>query len=127
MNVFIAIIEEAYISTRMKHKNSLIYTYLKLEPDFVEFKEQDDLSDQQVDPKKTSQKLTGSYFPDNHFLKYDKEQKRIKKAIYSKNTLREALSLDYEKILHKNPKEKSKGEIEDVLKELFENVSFAHE
>jgi hypothetical protein len=39
MNVFIAIIEEAYITIKMKNKNHWIYMYLKLDNQYVELKE----------------------------------------------------------------------------------------
>jgi hypothetical protein len=39
MNVFIAIIEEAYITIKMKNKNHWIYMYLKLDNEYVELKE----------------------------------------------------------------------------------------
>ena len=40
MNVFIAIIEEAYITIKMKNRNHWIYAYLKLDPKYEEIKEQ---------------------------------------------------------------------------------------
>lgn len=39
MNVFIAIIEEAYITIKMNDRNHWIYMYLKLDQNFVELKE----------------------------------------------------------------------------------------
>jgi len=39
MNVFIAIIEEAYITIKMKDKNHWIYMYLKLDSKYIGMKE----------------------------------------------------------------------------------------
>lgn len=39
MNVFIAIIEEAYITIKMKNKNHWIYMYLKLDNQYVELRD----------------------------------------------------------------------------------------
>ena len=122
MNVFIAIIEEAYVSTRMQNKNNLIFTYLKLDPEYVEFKEDDDFVPGNKGGRMPERKTTGTLLPEQ-LIKYDKDQKDIKKAIYSKNTLREALNINYEKILNTNPKDKAKVEIENILQEHFNSVS----
>jgi len=127
LNVFIAIIEEAYVSIRMTHKNSLVYTYLKLEPDFIDFKDDSDDVNDEYKPlpgdlnRQESRKLGTTLLPEQ-INKYDSEQKRIKQSIYSKNTLREALNIDYKKLLNKNPREKTKIEVDNILKEHFQNV-----
>lgn len=61
MNVFIAIIEEAYITIKMKDKNHWIYMYLKLDPKYVELKEDKTSKNNQLSSLHEPNRLSDTY------------------------------------------------------------------
>ena len=73
MNVFIAIIEEAYITIKMKNKNHWIYLYLKLDPNYVAMKEGGKLNEAAIKNEDYFEEDVSSFGPSkggeikNHF------------------------------------------------------------
>ena len=123
MNVFIAIIEEAYITIKMKNRNHWIYAYLKLDPKYEEIKEQ-------------TKNITTNYNtePNNPSLldnvSKNKEQKKVMSELASKNILRNILSLDKMEFndidnsdkQYEMEKVKVESSLEKIFKKIEENV-----
>ena len=119
MNVFIAIIEEAYITIKMKNRNHWIYAYLKLDPKYEEIKEQ-------------TKNITTNYNtePNNPSLldnvSKNKEQKKVMSELASKNILRNILSLDKKEFndIDNSDKqyEKEKVKVESSLEKIFKKI-----
>jgi len=119
MNVFIAIIEEAYITIKMKNRNHWIYAYLKLDPKYEEIKEQ-------------TKNITTNYNtePNNPSLldnvSKNKEQKKVMSELASKNILRNILSLDkmeFNDIDNSDKQyEKEKVKVESSLEKIFKKI-----
>jgi hypothetical protein len=78
MNVFISIIEEAYVSTKMQNQNHWIYSYLKIDPNYVHIK---DIDDSKNEGKR------GDLLMD-----HSKQRNKLLQSLNSKNILREAIS-----------------------------------
>jgi len=124
MNVFIAIIEEAYITIKMKNRNHWIYTYLKMNDKYEEIKQKSkhlttSIHDEIKTPSRNHDELSKS-----------KEQRKVLSEVASKNILRTILSLDKVDIKDndntdsKFEKEKKKVDesLEKVFKKIEENV-----
>ena len=120
MNVFIAIIEEAYITIKMKNRNHWIYAYLKMDPKYEEIKQKSkhlttSIHDEVKTPSKAHDELSKS-----------KEQKKVLSEVASKNILRRILSLDKVEIKDKdkidNAYEKEKMKIDESLEKIFKKI-----
>jgi translation initiation factor 2B subunit (eIF-2B alpha/beta/delta family) len=120
MNVFIAIIEEAYITVKMKNRNHWIYAYLKLDPKYEEIENK-------------THNLTSSFKEEikppsnrNNELSKSKEQKKVMNELTSKNILRNILNLDkidFQDIEGaENKFEKDKKKVEANLERIFQKI-----
>ena len=140
MNVFISIIEEAYVSIKMKSQNHWIYSYLKLDQKYVEINNKDNGKNEEKNgnsfDKKEENKFSrlnslnlnqGKSFANNSDQLYDKNFERMVSKVNSKNMLREIL-LNNENEGNKskaNEKgERTKEELEKLLENYFKNVKF---
>lgn len=93
MNVFISIIEEAYASTKIRNQSQWIYSYLKIDPNYVEINNLDN---------NNSKTMEESYSPEkkhdfSRSLKKslelpEKEHKKIMSKVKSQNILNEIIS-----------------------------------
>lgn len=133
MNVFISIIEEAYVSIKMKSQNHWIYSYLKIDPKYVEINkenEKENLDKTATQDKKEEQSrfskmnsMSKSLVNTSDQL-YDKNFEKMMSKVNSKNMLRDILlnneSINRSKI---RPGEKSKEELEKILDTYFKNVN----
>lgn len=136
MNVFISIIEEAYVSTKMKNQNHWIYSYLKIDPDYVKIKDLESLKENdirdEIDSSATHnhahkrKTITSASHHDisnrssSLIHRHNKEHQELFSAVKSKNILREAVSIDkhkYEKQIEMN-----KQELEKTIEVHFSNV-----
>lgn len=100
MNVFISIIEEAYVSSKTRDKNHWIYSYLKVDPQYVEIHPEGNIpieKVQQINKKIKNEDVNPS---DDEDLKdkendeelFEKDYSKIKKKIRSQNSLRDLLN-----------------------------------
>jgi hypothetical protein len=134
MNVFISIIEEAYVSTKMKNQNHWIYSYLKIDPDYVQIKDLEELKENEerdttatnnhMRDRKTVVSNTNqdqTYKSSSLIHRHNKEHKELFSAVKSRNILREAVSIDKNKIVKKS--EMNKQELERTIEVHFSNVS----
>ena len=119
MNVFIAIIEEAYITIKMKNRNHWIYAYLKLDPKYDEIKEQTKNINKNYNTEPNNPSLL-----DN--VSKNKEQKKVMSELASKNILRNILSLDkmeFNDIDNSDKQyEKEKVKVESSLEKIFKKI-----
>jgi hypothetical protein len=122
MNVFISIIEEAYVSTKMKNQNHWIYSYLKIDPKYVELKE---LAENSPEANIKIHGKVNDNKKQDIFAKHDKQQRKILSDVKSKNILREIISENNDKrktILKKD--DIGKKDIEKSLEIKFNKVNF---
>lgn len=107
MNIFISIIEEAYISSKTRDKNHWIYSYLKVDPQFVDIqsgenKKLDKLEDydkkiQEFEDFESKENKNTNFDKDNLDLKqplYKKEYKNVKKLINKNQVIKDIMNLD---------------------------------
>lgn len=107
MNIFISIIEEAYISSKTRDKNHWIYSYLKVDPQFVDIqsgenKKLDKLEDydkkiQEFEDFESKENKNTNFGKDNLDLKqplYKKEYKNVKKLINKNQVIKDIMNLD---------------------------------
>lgn len=107
MNIFISIIEEAYISSKTRDKNHWIYSYLKVDPQFVDIqsgenKKLDKLEDydkkiQEFEDFESKENRNTSFGKDNLDLKqplFKKEYKNVKKLINKNQVIKDIMNLD---------------------------------
>lgn len=151
MNVFISIIEEAYVSSKTRDKNHWIYSYLKVDPQFVEInhegnkpikkielmnkkikEDKDKNDDEDLDLKENSNKEEKEDL-------YEKDYDRIKKKIKSRNTLKEILNIGQKQLKRSytfnyfkrinnnsndnNTKNRSNKSKDDYEEEYFDNTN----
>jgi hypothetical protein len=122
MNVFISIIEEAYVSTKMKNQNHWIYSYLKIDPNYVQLKDVDE------NKQKRHSQTNDNNIPDiaeskaSRFLeKHNKEGEKVINHIKSKNIFREAI---FESSKKKNNNNKiDKVDYEKTIESHFNSVN----
>ena len=132
MNVFISIIEEAYVSIKMKSQNHWIYSYLKIDPKYVEINkenEKDNLNKSGMQDKKDEQSRFSKVNSMSKSLVntadqlYDKNFEKMISKVNSKNMLRDILlnndTTNRNKI---RPEERSKEDLEKILDTYFKNV-----
>jgi len=132
MNVFISIIEEAYVSIKMKSQNHWIYSYLKIDPKYVEINkenEKDNLNKSGMQDKKDEQSRFSKVNSMSKSLVntadqlYDKNFEKMMSKVNSKNMLRDILlnndTTNRNKI---RPEERSKEDLEKILDTYFKNV-----
>ena len=129
MNVFIAIIEEAYITIKMTNRNHWIYAYLKLDDKdrHLEMKE-DKFDTKSVNPhevKKMSsfhnEKMSSKSFKTNTELV--KAEKIATNDYNPKSILKDIKSLDTHSNLRSTKKyEKEKNDVEKGFEKLFNKV-----
>lgn len=100
MNVFISIIEEAYVSSKTRDRNHWIYSYLKVDPQYVEIHPEGNKPIEKVQQmnKKIMNEDDGNHSEEEEKEKheeelYEKDYSKIKKKIRSQNSLRDLLSL----------------------------------
>lgn len=135
MNVFISIIEEAYVSSKTRDKNHWIYSYLKVDPQFVEIheegnkqiekieqmnkkiKEHDQDEDEELTKGRDQEAEIYQEDKDFNALReeektkknkenlYSKDYDKIKKIIRSKNSMADILSIEKTELKGKHPKE----------------------
>jgi hypothetical protein len=113
MNVFISIIEEAYVSTKIKNQNHWIYSYLKIDPRYVELKDidkNDESPEKKSKPQPQSSLGLGSSFDIG-----GKAHRKIVSDVKSKNILREVISTE-------KSEEFNKDDVEKVLNSHFNTV-----
>lgn len=133
MNVFISIIEEAYVSIKMKSQNHWIYSYLKIDPKYVEInKENQPESSNTKDTKEIEKKEDNRFSKMNSLNRslvntadqlYDKNFEKMMSKVNSKNMLREILLNNDGQLKNKvKPGEKNKEELEKILDTYFKNV-----
>lgn len=104
MNVFISIIEEAYVSSKMHNRNHWVYSYLKIDPNYVSLDEKG-----QEDQSKS------------------KDQRKLMKEVYSKNVLREIVSKPSIEESFKSsigPNKQNKLDVEKNLDQCFQTVLY---
>lgn len=123
MNIFVSIIEEAYVSTKMKNDSS-IYSYLKIDPNYVELKELKELKEDEKDDK---EELDNNLINNNHnYLglteKNEKRLKKLKSQEKSKNILREIVTNTNEHGRRLKTNDISKREIELIFEDKFGKV-----
>ena len=116
MNVFISIIEEAYVSTKIKNQNHWIYSYLKIDPKYVEIKDikgETEIKEENKDNKKLPIKKAISI--NSSYDVKDRQQRKIVSDVKSKNILREIIS-------DTRNMEEQREDIEKILNTLFNSV-----
>jgi hypothetical protein len=118
MNVFISIIEEAYVSTKIKNQNHWIYSYLKIDPKYVEIKDikgenekMEEVKDNRKLPLKKAISIGSNYDVQ------DRQQRKIVSDVKSKNILREILS-------DTKTNDEQRENVEKTLNILFNTVKF---
>jgi len=131
MNVFISIIEEAYVSIKMKSQNHWIYSYLKIDPKYVEINKEND-KDNNIKNGNQDKKEENRFSKMNSMSKslvntsdqlYDKNFEKMMSKVNSKNILRDILLNNDTYSKHKiKPGEKNKEELEKILETYFKNV-----
>lgn len=136
MNVFISIIEEAYVSIKMKSQNHWIYSYLKIDPKYVEINkenEKETLNKTGINDKKDEQSRFSKMNSMSKSLVntadqlYDKNFEKMMSKVNSKNMLRDILlNNDTTNRNRIRPGEKSKEELEKILDTYFKNVSLSN-
>ncbi len=118
MNVFISIIEEAYVSSKTKDRSHWIYSYLKVDPNYIEIKQ---------DGKKADANKKAEIQIENE---QNQEDDKIKQKVQTENTIREILNTKQEEVFEEkkkqdeSPKEKLKdkeSEVIDLLTKSFKN------
>ena len=114
MNVFISIIEEAYVSTKIKNQNHWIYSYLKIDPRYVELKDIDKGIESPEKKEKVKPQSRSTLALANSFDIGGKEQRKIVTEVKSKNILREVIS--------NKPEEFNKDDVEKILNSHFNTV-----
>lgn len=144
MNVFISIIEEAYVSIKMKSQNHWIYSYLKLDQKYVEINNKDN---EKIDEKNTTNIMgspekerkddrkfsrmnslnlgQGKSLVNNSDQLYDKNFERMVSKVNSKNMLREILlnnENEGSRLKASEKGERTKEELEKILENYFKNV-----
>lgn len=142
MNVFISIIEEAYVSIKMKSQNHWIYSYLKLDQKYVEInnnKEKENEKEDTKNPPSPEKKLEekrfsrinsfnltqGKIITNNSDQLYDKNFERMVSKVNSKNMLREILlnnENEGSRFKANEKGERTKEELEKILENYFKNV-----
>jgi hypothetical protein len=138
MNVFISIIEEAYVSIKMKSQNHWIYSYLKLDQKYVEINNKDEGKSEDknnISINQTAIGKDGNKYPNTLTSKksymnntdqlYDKNFERMVSKVNSKNMLREILlnnENEGNKLRVSEKGEKTKEELEKILDNYFKNV-----
>jgi len=143
MNVFISIIEEAYVSIKMKSQNHWIYSYLKLDEKYVEINNKENGNGKTEDKnslsplkkgkeetkfsKMNSMSLSPGRSLANNTIDqlYDKNFERMVSKVNSKNMLREILlnnENEGNKFKGNDKREKTKEELEKILENYFKNV-----
>jgi hypothetical protein len=115
MNVFISIIEEAYVSTKIKNQNHWIYSYLKIDPRYVELKDIDKGIESPEKKPQVKPHSRSTLAMANSFDIGGKEQRRIVTDVKSKNILREFISSN-------KPEEINKDDVEKILNSHFNTV-----
>jgi hypothetical protein len=115
MNVFISIIEEAYVSTKIKNQNHWIYSYLKIDPRYVELKDIDKNPESPDKKNNFKPQFRHSQALPNSFELGGKEHRKIANDVKSKNILREAISSNKQE-------EFNKEDVERVLNSHFNTV-----
>ncbi len=119
MNVFISIIEEAYVSTKMRNQNHWIYSYLKIDPNYIKIKDVGEAGNEIDDHGDLVRKEDG--YEEKVMTK---EKSKLLKSITSKNILREAVSFSGDKTSKKiEDNKENKENIEKLIESHFVKVS----
>lgn len=98
MNVFISIIEEAYVSSKTKDRSHWIYSYLKVDPQYIEIKQDGKRPD---DIKKAEIKIE-----DEGTALLHKDQDKIEQKVQTENTIREILNTKQEEVFEEKKEER---------------------
>ena len=125
MNVFISIIEEAYVSIKMKSQNHWIYSYLKIDPKYVEINKDNQENNQfkKDDPKISKlNSLNSKSLANTLDPLYDKNFERMMTKVNSKNMLRDILLNENQGKGKYKQGERTKEELEKILENYFKNV-----
>ena len=132
MNVFISIIEEAYVSSKTRDRNHWIYSYLKVDPQYVEISqntkgiEKIQKINEKVNIQSKSHNQRDEYIDNNKQLKSQKSLKEImnidKKAL-DKDPAKADVTLSYEELSNKIKDKFTKidGLIDDI-QEIVDDV-----
>ncbi len=133
MNVFISIIEEAYVSIKMKSQNHWIYSYLKIDPKYVEINKENEKDNNTTKNNIGQDKKEEKFSRLNSMSKslvntadqlYDRNFEKMMSKVNSKNMLRDIL-LNNDLTKNKmKPGEKNKEELEKILDTYFKNVIY---
>ena len=124
MNVFISIIEEAYVSTKMKNQNHWIYSYLKVDPRYIQIKDIDDIQNKPNDNSVFSNANEIQTKIKDKMKTFSKEERDLLSSVKSKNILREVFDFENKKKLDKNGLKNDKQNSEKVLENHFANVRY---
>jgi len=120
MNVFISIIEEAYVSTKMKNQNHWIYSYLKVDPNYVRIKDVDELENKTLADSRVSNEPQRQ--PLEKMKRLSKEERNLLSNVKSKNILREVFDDHNLKRVDQAVNKNDKQSVEKILENHFANV-----
>jgi hypothetical protein len=120
MNVFISIIEEAYVSTKMKNHNHWIYSYLKVDPNYVRIKDVDELENKTLADNRVSNEQQRKSI--EKMKRLSKEERNLLSNVKSKNILREVFDDQNLKKVDQGVNKNDKQSVEKVLENHFANV-----
>ena len=126
MNVFISIIEEAYVSSKTKDKNHWIYSYLKVDPQYIEIntdgneqlKKIEDINNK-INNEKNKPGL--SYF--------NKDHDKVVQEVNTENTIRQMLNTNHEKIfnIENNQNMQNQTKEEEITTRLLNKFTLCEE
>lgn len=138
MNIFISIIEEAYISSKARDKNHWIYSYLKVDPQFVDIQsgenkkldklEEYDKKIQEFDDYESKENKKTSFGKDNIDSSqplFKKEYKNVKKILNKNQVIKDIMNLDknvqnVESLDKNKDNEENVNDYEEIKKEISE-------
>ena len=120
MNVFISIIEEAYVSTKMKNQNHWIYTYLKVDPNYIHIKDLDEIENKTSTENRISNEVQKQ--SKDKLKRVSKEERDLLSKVKSKNILREVFDEENKKKVDTSGNNNEKQNVEKVLENHFSNV-----
>lgn len=108
MNVFISIIEEAYVSSKTKDKNHWIYSYLKVDPEYIEIN---------ADKPKEGKEGNNLKLEKEINIIEDEKKAKLIKQIEEENTMRALLNSKHENLFNENIHQND--EVEETIKKTF--------
>lgn len=116
MNVFISIIEEAYVASKTKDKNHWIYSYLKVDPQYVEINPEGNEDLKKIE--EVNKKISAGGNQTEAILD-NKTYDKIARKVTVENTIRDFLNTEKREAFSTEDKKKKEDEsIENFKDEL---------